>query len=145
MQAQFVVFVTISYFSFCGLSILLPNIYSSDERSWLSSDMKKLVFYDELFHWRREQDLNLRESCDSTRFPSVRLKPLGHLSSPTLARMPASWRAKTSFARPTSCLTAASPLKIPNSRLRSLVWNFGSNAIHRVRYSSAFGLGAWGG
>ena len=31
--------------------------------------------------WRREQDSNLREPCDPTRFPSVLLKPLGHLSN----------------------------------------------------------------
>ncbi len=29
---------------------------------------------------RRGQDANLREPYGSTRFPSVRLKPLGHLS-----------------------------------------------------------------
>jgi hypothetical protein len=32
------------------------------------------------FSWRREQDSNLRLPCDNTRFPSVRLQPLGHLS-----------------------------------------------------------------
>ena len=31
-------------------------------------------------HWRREWDSNPRYSLKYTRFPSVRLKPLGHLS-----------------------------------------------------------------
>ena len=30
--------------------------------------------------WRKGQDLNLRTGCPVTRFPSVRLKPLGHPS-----------------------------------------------------------------
>jgi hypothetical protein len=33
-----------------------------------------------VFLWRREQDSNLRYHCWHTRFPSVRLQPLGHLS-----------------------------------------------------------------
>ena len=32
------------------------------------------------FAWRREWDSNPRKSYPLTRFPSVRLKPLGHLS-----------------------------------------------------------------
>ncbi len=32
------------------------------------------------FSWRREQDSNLRYDCSHTRFPSVLLQPLGHLS-----------------------------------------------------------------
>jgi hypothetical protein len=37
--------------------------------------------------WRREWDSNPRYACTYTRFPSVRLKPLGHLSgAPVLTR-----------------------------------------------------------
>jgi hypothetical protein len=35
------------------------------------------------FHWRRERDSNPRYAFTHTRFPSVRLKPLGHLSKAT--------------------------------------------------------------
>ena len=31
--------------------------------------------------WRRERDSNPRDGCPPTRFPSVRLRPLGHPSS----------------------------------------------------------------
>lgn len=36
--------------------------------------------------WRREWDSNPRYGFPYTRFPSVRLQPLGHLSSPTCRR-----------------------------------------------------------
>src|SRR6185436_15733087 len=37
--------------------------------------------------WRREWDSNPRYGLTYTRFPSVRLKPLGHLSALALAKM----------------------------------------------------------
>lgn len=40
-------------------------------------------------HWRREWDSNPRYGFPHTRFPSVRLKPLGHLSgAPSLEGAP---------------------------------------------------------
>jgi hypothetical protein len=40
-----------------------------------------------MYFWRREWDSNPRYSFPHTRFPSVRLKPLGHLSGcPLLKR-----------------------------------------------------------
>lgn len=46
--------------------------------------------------WRREWDSNPRYGFPHTRFPSVRLKPLGHLSGrPLLA-------GRTAFCKPSS-------------------------------------------
>ena len=44
--------------------------------------------------WRREWDSNPRYGCPYTRFPSVRLQPLGHPSG-----APLSWRRRRHFAR----------------------------------------------
>jgi hypothetical protein len=57
-------------------------------------------------YWRREWDSNPRYSFPHTRFPSVRLKPLGHLSgSPSLEGaggflQGSSWGASPIFAQP---------------------------------------------
>src|SRR2546426_7966465 len=42
--------------------------------------------------WRREWDSNPRYGCPYTRFPSVRLQPLGHPSAPNDVRRPAEIR-----------------------------------------------------
>jgi hypothetical protein len=58
---------TIKKFSFpCDGSLILLSILKSDTGSAVA--------------WRREWDSNPRYGFPHTRFPSVRLKPLGHLS-----------------------------------------------------------------
>lgn len=47
--------------------------------SYYFSNIEALGSSDTKFSWRRGQDSNLR-GLAPTRFPSVRLKPLGHLS-----------------------------------------------------------------
>src|SRR6267143_3026209 len=52
-------------------------------RSLLHSPLKGTTVHDGLTGgWRRGWDLNPRLSFPNTRFPSVLLKPLGHLSVP---------------------------------------------------------------
>src|SRR5689334_18702954 len=45
--------------------------------------------------WRRERDSNPRYGFPYTRFPSVRLKPLGHLSAASEPRPRPGWQAAT--------------------------------------------------
>ena len=50
------------------------------EKLWEKNSQSR-KFNDFNGHWRREWDSNPRYAFTYTRFPSVRLKPLGHLSS----------------------------------------------------------------
>src|SRR5213593_322133 len=49
-------------------------------RNFVGSEVLKHELYQLFNAWRREWDSNPRYGFPYTRFPSVRLKPLGHLS-----------------------------------------------------------------
>ncbi len=49
-------------------------------QSRIQKNKKKAPFWTPARSWRRERDSNPRDGCPPTRFPSVRLQPLGHLS-----------------------------------------------------------------
>ena len=68
----------------CGVEI---PVYPSSHWNMLVSGSSRP-------RWRREWDSNPRYGCPYTRFPSVRLQPLGHPSS-----APLSWRRRRHLAR----------------------------------------------
>src|SRR5579864_9274983 len=64
--------------------------------------------FSETSFWRREWDSNPRYSFPHTRFPSVRLKPLGHLSGCLLLKATAAFckrepRLRSIFLQPIDC------------------------------------------
>ena len=66
----------------CRAQILIPPLKTSGPRSARPKKKPPLraTIPRKVSFWRREQDSNLRYDCSHTRFPSVRLQPLGHLS-----------------------------------------------------------------
>ena len=95
---------------------------------------KKHTQMDMFFEWRREQDSNLRYHRWHTRFPSVRLQPLGHLSITTDFNR--NWRYHDSCMRLTLLLPYSTT---SSSRARRSIRSFVAASSLRVSSTKCAG------
>src|SRR5580698_4174599 len=70
-----------SSLSLLRMTVLYKNAPNSINKKPLHFTKR---FFQARYVWRRRRDSNSRDTFMSTRFPGVRLKPLGHLSVPQI-------------------------------------------------------------